>query len=144
MSLIPCDACHKRVPEKLSQVTWAWYQANGERVAWRQRLCTACYCMTVLPMDIPLDLDELHCPVCHISTERDMDPIYATAYLPGQGRQQFEFPTCPACAVTVRVRAQEGAIKLEGRSGVEGPGASPSTPTTREAYWANIGIQPRE
>jgi hypothetical protein len=100
--------------------------------------------MNILPLDKPLDFDDLKCPVCGISTEHDMDPCYVTAYLPGQGKSTFEFPTCAACAVTVRARAQQGATKLEVRERVEGPGASPSTPTTRESYWSAIGIGPRE
>jgi len=144
MSLIPCDYCGSRVPEKLCQVTWAWYAADGRRTAWRQRLCTACFCSNLLPMDVPLDFGSLTCPACHISTEHDMDPVYATAFIPGQGKQQFELPTCPSCAVKVRAAGQKGAVKLEDQTSVEGPSASPSTPTTRESYWSGIGIIPRE
>lgn len=144
MSLIPCDACSKRVPEKLCQVTWAWYLANGVRTAYRQRLCTTCYATTLLPLDKPMDFDDLKCPACGISVEHDMDPCYATAFIPGAGRQQFELPTCPACAVTLRARAQQGAQHLEDRGRVEGPESSPSTQTTRESYWSGLGIIPRE
>ena len=145
MSLIPCDSCGTRPPEKLAQTTWAWYDASGHRTAWRQRLCTACFCSTVLPLDKDLDfVNGLTCPACGISTEHDMDPCYVTFYLPGQGKNQLELPTCPSCAVSVRTRAQKGAQKLEDRR-VEGPSDSgPSTLTTRESYWAGIGIGPRE
>lgn len=144
MSLIPCDSCRQRVPEKLCQTTWAWYTADGHRTAWRQRLCTACFCTNLAPLDKPMDFDHLTCPSCGISTDTDMDPCYATAYIPGQGRSQYEFATCPSCAVTIRTRAQQGAVKLEDRSSVEGPSAGPSTPTTRESYWSGIGIVPQE
>ena len=142
MSLIPCDSCGLRVPEKLAQVTTAWYTADGHRTAWRQRLCTACYCTNILPLDKEVDYDHLTCPACGIDTSHDMDPVYVTAFVPAAGRQQFEFATCPACAVTIRGRAQVGAVKLEGKGRVEGPGASPSTQTTRESYWSSIGIHP--
>jgi ribosomal protein S27AE len=144
MSLIPCDYCHKRVAEKLAQATTAWYRADGQRVAWRQRLCTQCYCTNILPLDKPVDFDNLTCPACGISTEHDMDPTYVTVYVPGAGKNQFEWPTCSACAVKVRGRAQEGAVKLEDRQSVEGPSAGPSTMTTRESYWSGIGIIPAE
>ena len=144
MSLIPCDFCGKRVPEKLAQVTSAWYRADGLRVAFRQRLCTACYCTNILPLDKELNFDALTCPACGIDTSHDMDPVYVTAFVPGGGRQQFEFPTCAACAVEIRNRAQHGAVKLEDKGRVEGPSAGPSTPTTRESYWTGIGIGPRE
>lgn len=141
MSLIPCDSCAKRVPEKLSQATWAWYGPEGVRVAYRQRLCTACYVTHVLPYDKPLEMDALTCPGCGIGTDHDMDPVYATVYVPGAGREQFEFPTCSACAGIMREFATATGTRLENRERVEGPGASPSTPTTRESYWASIGLR---
>jgi hypothetical protein len=145
MSLIPCDSCGRKVPEKLCQTTWAWYNAAGERVAYRQRLCTACFCSTVLPLDQEKDfVNGLTCPACGISTEHDMDPIYATCYIPGQGKTQIEAPTCAACAVTVRARAQNGAQRLEDRQSRGNEPLGPSTVTTRESYWSSIGIVPRE
>jgi len=144
MSLIPCDSCRKRVAEKLAQTTWAWYDQEGHRVAYRQRLCTACFAAQVLPYDRPLDMDALTCPGCGISTDQDMDPCYATAYIPGSGKLQLEIPSCAACAPILREHAQVGAQKLSDRERVEGPGASPSTQTTRESYWASIGVLPRE
>jgi hypothetical protein len=143
VSLIPCDSCRKRVQEKLAQVTWAWYADNGQRVAYRQRLCTACYVTNVLPFDKPVDYDALTCPGCGISTEQDMAPVYATAFLPGQGREQFEFPTCAACATRMHVMAIEGGHELESRVRVEGPSDGPSTLTAREAYWAGITTRGR-
>ena len=144
MSLIPCDSCAKRVQEKLSQVTWAWYRADGQRVAFRQRLCVTCYCTNLLPLDKEKDFDNLTCPACGVGTDRDMDPVYATAFVPSAGRQQFEFATCAPCAVEIRNRAQVGAQKLEGeRSSREASGGL-TTPTTRESYWSQIGIIPAE
>jgi len=144
VSLIPCDFCGNRVPEKLAQTTTAWYDARGDRAAWRQRLCTACFCSNVLPLDKDLDFAAgLTCPSCGISTEHDMDACYITAYLPGSGKLSLEIPSCAACAVDIRLRAQKGGVKLENR-GVEGPsGSGPSTPPTRESYWASIGIGPK-
>lgn len=144
MSLIPCDHCRQRVPEKLCQTTWAWYGPDGNRVAYRQRLCTQCYVTLVLCWDKPLDMSALTCPGCGISTDQDMDPCYATSYLPGSGKQQLEIPTCAACAGILREAARDGGQLLGDRERVEGPGASPSTPTTRESYWASIGVLPRE
>jgi hypothetical protein len=143
VSLIPCDFCARKVPEKLCQTTWAWYRADNHRVAWRQRLCTQCFCTNVLPLDQPLNFEGLTCPACGVSTDKDMDPVYATSFLPGEGKQQLEIPLCASCAVEVRNRAMHGAAQLEDKPRVEGPGAGPSTnsPTTRESYWANLGIR---
>jgi ribosomal protein S27AE len=142
MSLIPCDFCHKRVVEKLCQATTAWYGADGNRVAYRQRLCTTCYATNILSLDKPVDIDSLKCPSCGISTEHDMDAMYATVYIPGAGRQQFEFPMCPSCGAELRARAMEGGTRLENRGGVEGPESGPSTPSTREAYWQAVSVRP--
>jgi hypothetical protein len=144
MSLIPCDYCGKRVPEKLAQVTTAWYRADGVRTAYRQRLCTGCYCSNILPLDKDVDYENLACPACGIDTSHDMDPVYVTSFVPGGGRVQFEFPTCGPCAVELRNRAQQGGVSLENRPLVEGPGGGPSTATTRESYWAAIGVTARE
>jgi ribosomal protein S27AE len=143
MSLIPCDGCRLRPPEKLSQVTWAWYSADGERTAYRKRLCTACFCSKVLPLDKVVDYDALTCPACGISTEHDMDPCYVTAYIPGQGKYQLEMPLCPVHAIEVHVYAAEGGAKLENRERVEGLEPGPSTVATRESYWSSIGVRPR-
>ncbi len=144
MTLIPCDVCGKRPPEKLCQVTWAWYRADSARVAYRQRICTACFCVTLLPLDKDTDYEHLTCPACGIATDHDMDPVYATLFMPGQGKRQFEFPLCPACAVEIRNRAVTGAVKLEDRSIVVGPESSPTTTAaTRESYWSGLGIRPQ-
>jgi hypothetical protein len=144
MSLIPCDSCHQRVPEKLAQVTWAWYRADAHRVAWRQRLCTNCFCINVLPLDKELDfINGLTCPACGINTDHDMDAVYVTAYLPGRGKIQLELPTCGPCAASVRERAQAGAEKLEDReASSRGQDQAPS-PTSPVSAWAEMGI-PRE
>ncbi len=144
MSLIPCDDCKLRVPEKLAQATWAWYRADGVRVAYRKRLCTACFCSTILPFDKEMDyVAGLTCPACGIGTNDDMDPVYVTVYVPTSGKISLELATCAPCAVNIRSKAQSNAVLLEDKR-VEGPSASgPSTPTTRESYWAAIGITPR-
>lgn len=144
MSLIPCDYCGLRVPEKLCQATWAWYRADGVRVAYRQRLCTGCFCANVLPLDVEANYEALTCPACGIDTSHDMDPMYATCFLPGSGKRSIEAPTCAACATELRVRAQKGATKLEDKEQSRGQDPGPSTPTTRESYWANLGILPRK
>jgi hypothetical protein len=99
----------------------------------------------VLPLDVDLDfVNGLKCPACGISTEHDMDPVYVTYYLPGQGKNQLEVPSCGTCAVNIRVRAQKGAQRLEDRESRGNEPLGPSTPTTRESYWSSIGVRPRE
>ena len=138
MSLYPCSACGERTPGKLAQTTWAWWRADNARVAFRQRLCTACFAMTVAPLEVNTREFEQTCPACGIDTTQDMDPVYCTTFVPNVGRVRLEMPTCAPCAVELRNRAQKGAVRLEDRSDpAEGRG-----PQTDDA-WAGLGIQPR-
>lgn len=144
MSLYPCSACAVRpVQQKLSNVTWAWNLADGTRVAWRQRLCQSCFILNVQAIPLLTPGAPLACPMCGISTEEDMDPVYCTAFLPGAGKFSFEWPTCGACATKLRADAQVGAVRLESRT--ESLGASASGPQTYAAAsdWAGLGIVPR-
>lgn len=145
MTLVRCSSCDGRGPEKLAQVTWAWYRADQERTAYRQRLCMTCFCTNVLPLDKPLDfVGGLTCPACGIDTEHDMDACYVTAFLPGQGKVSYELPTCASCAVDIRARAQIGAQRLENREiGSRGQDLGPSTPVTRSP-WAALGLTDAE
>jgi hypothetical protein len=131
MSLTPCSACGQREPRgaKLTHVTWAWWTAE-QRVAWRQKLCRACFVERVAPLYINSQDDALVCPACGIGTVDDMDPVYATFYPAGVGETRMECPTCAACAVRIRLRAEEGGVRLENRdpSGLgQGPEPKPDT-----------------
>jgi len=141
--LAPCSYCRQRSDAKLSQVTWAWLNAARERVAWRQKLCVACFVQNVLGLDKEVDLTApLSCPACGIGTEHDYDAVYITSFIPGQGKMRLELPTCGACAAIIRGRAMENAERLEDRLAlVEGPG--PSNTDTSDP-WAALGIRPRD
>ena len=140
MSLYPCSLDGKRHPGKLAQVYWAWVKADGERLALRQRLCQGCYMESVYPVAIAAQSALAACPVCHISTVDDMDPVYATVFLPKQPRGDVEMALCPPCAVRIRVMAQTGSEPLEDRGiGVGGP--APLGPDAADS-WAAIGIPP--
>ena len=61
--LIPCSSCASRLPGKLANVTVAWYTADQERVAYRLRLCMACYATQIAPLTPDPDLQVCMCPV---------------------------------------------------------------------------------
>ena len=144
VSLIPCSADGQRVVEKLCQVTWAWNLADRSRVAYRQRLCVTHFCSALLTLDKPWSVgDGVTCPACGIDTADDMDPVYATAFVPGTGKVQFEFALCPVHAAEVRVAAQVGAERLEDRQD-SSRGQAPSTPPPAELPWAALGLTIRE
>lgn len=144
MPLAHCSYCRKRSDSKLSQVTWAWVLADGvTRVAWRQRLCIACYATNVLGLDREVDPEaRLTCPACGIDTEHDYDAVYATAYIPGIGKSRMEFPTCAPCAVEVRNRAMQDALRMEDREPIS-RGLAPGQEPLRSP-WEQLGITPRE
>jgi hypothetical protein len=141
MSLIPCSFCGLRVPGKLSSTTWAWYRADGVRVAYRQRLCLACFASNVVPLEVETRDFSLSCPMCHTDASGDLDAVYATIFVPGMGKITLELPTDPKCAAELRARAQRGAEALESSVfGGLGPGPQTGTP---DSAWGQLGIQPR-
>ena len=140
MSLFPCSRCHERGPGKLASVTWAWYRADGQRVAYRQKLDMPCVAAICAPLIQAVEEWSLNCAVCHIDASDDLDAVYLTAFWPGRGKESYEFPLCSACAVEIRNRAQEGADKLESREfGGQDSGPQTMTPDA----WAQLGIRPR-
>lgn len=138
-----CSYCETRPDDKLSQVTWAWLLSNRQRTAYRQKLCPMCVATNLLAVDKGIAAGErLTCPSCGIDTEDDMDPVYATAYFPGYGKERYEMPFCGACAVEIRSRAQKNAEHLEDRemgSRGQAPGNAPSPATV----WEALGLRPR-
>jgi hypothetical protein len=144
MSLFPCSACGARRPGKLSNATWAWWNADNERSAWRQRLCVDCYVANVATIEQSTRDDPMNCPVCHTDAGEQMDPCYLTIYIPGVGPMRLEMATCAPCAVEIRNRALVGAEKLpDRRTESVGQGPGPQTdPAT--SVWQQLGIQPRE
>jgi acetone carboxylase gamma subunit len=112
-------------------------------MAYRQRLCTACFCTNVLGLDREIEAaGALTCPACGANTEHDMEAVYATAYIPGVGRHRLELPLCPSCATEVRVRAQTNAELLPERP-PESRGLAPSS-APRDDAWSRLGIVPRD
>ena len=141
MSLYPCSACSERVPGKMSQVYWAWLRADDTRVAYKQRLCSACFITNVWIAASEAMNNLVACPVCHEGTADNMDPVYATLYVPGQPRMDAEMALCPRDAVEIRNRALLGAESLQDRQSALG-GSSPPPPTAADT-WAALGITPR-
>jgi hypothetical protein len=146
MSLLnPCSFCgERRVGEKLSNATWAWWRADNVRVAYRQRLCVGCYVTNVAGLETSCGSDPYDCPVCHTEPGEAMDPTYLTIFVPAYGPLRLEMATCGPCAVEVRNRGQVGARKLDNQqpeSGGQDPG--PQTDPALAA-WRALGILPRE
>ena len=145
MSVYPCSRHGQRAPGKLASVYWAWFLADGERRAYRERLCIPCYAQFVVAIGIEAVEQPDHCPICHTEVGRDADPIFATVYRPGAEPEETMWNTCGVCAVSARAPIVEGGIPLEDRTrGTLGEGPRPLTQGSSTAAWADLGIVPRE
>ncbi len=142
--IIPCGSCGRTNVGKLSSATWAWWNADNVRVAWRQNLCVDCYVTNVAVLETSTRENPVDCPVCHSAPGEQLDPCYLTIFIPGVGPVRLEMATCAPCAVEVRVRAQQGSRKLEDRrASSEGLEPGPQTDPAL-AVWKALGIAPRE
>lgn len=141
MPLVKCNGCDERPSDKLTQVTYAWRRADNVRVAYRARLCAACFMSKVSPLAIDYaGVETLTCPSCGIATEDDMDAVYTTSYIPGYGEFRTESPFCPPCAATYRVWVLDHSWQLEDQRGATG---SPSTHPSADEVLRSMGILPR-
>jgi hypothetical protein len=133
--------CHETVAERLTWAGWAWNRSDGQRVAYRQRLCFSCVTETLAPLYVACESGALTCPSCGIDTADDYDAIYCSFYPRGVGKMNFEAPTCGACAAKIRVRAMEGATRLEDR-GPQFRGQETAPELDASSPWAAIGLVP--
>lgn len=140
MSLYPCSICGQRRPGKLSQATWAWWTAGNDRLAYRQRLCMDCFVVNICPLEVATRDFSTTCPCCGIDTAGDMDPVYLTVFVPTVGPVRMEMATCAVHAAELRIRAQQGATRLEDREASSG-GLGPQTDATDA--WSSLGIAAR-
>lgn len=141
MVLVRCSGCEQRSQPKYTSVTWAWVRSDGVRVAYRGRLCNACFMAKVSPIALEYSGDmALTCPQCGIDTEGDMDAVWTTSYLPGYGELKGEAPFCGACAAMYRVWVLDHSWSLESNVG---PAAGPTTHASGDEVLRAMGIVPR-
>jgi hypothetical protein len=120
MSAFPCSIHGHKVNGRLASLYSAWFTANGERSAWKQRICAPCAkqeLARVLEHAAEENSAVTVCPACGSDSATDLDPIYLTLYVPKQEPKEFALTTCSTCAVTLRLRLQVGAEKLPNRDG---------------------------
>jgi hypothetical protein len=130
MSIYPCSACGKRHPGKLATAYNAWFLEDGQRVAYRQRLCVGCLkdeLGEVIRNQVELADTAETCPACGGSNENgDLDPTFVTVYLPGRDPAEFGLNTCVSCAAKLRVELRRGEDRLADRGAmVRGPSPLP-------------------
>jgi len=139
--LIRCNGCGERPENKLTQVNWSWRRADGFRVAYRARLCVACFATKVAPLAIDYTGNvPLTCPGCGIDTEQDMDAIYTTNFIPSYGEYRTESPFCGPCAASYRIWVLDHSWQLDDQRGAAG---GPSTPPDAETILRDMGLPVR-
>jgi hypothetical protein len=127
---------------KLASAYWAWFNADGERTAWRMKYCPACVHEVFKPLltDSPAQENEsdiFACLLCGTSAENDSDPVFCTLYLPGQPEMEYSFPLDGACAASLRGPITTHGTRLPNRDG------STVNRSTVDP-WAAIGILPNQ
>ena len=137
MSAKPCSVHGARFNGKPASIYWAWFVADGSRIAYRQRFCAGCLKDGPLPILRSCIENEAACPICHGVSGSDADFTYATVYIPKQEPVELALATCGSDAVAVRVAAQVGAEKLPDReAGMRGPSSSLTS------AWDELGLSP--
>jgi hypothetical protein len=142
MSVFPCSSCRQRKPGKLASAYWAWFNADGERSAWKVRYCPGCAEQNLLALLNELrkmgesDLEVWSCISCGGSAQTDSDPVYLTLYLPGKEPTEYALQLDAACAAKLRIPITTQGERLADRGGlVRGPSLGTSA-------WDALGLAP--
>jgi hypothetical protein len=135
-----CSFCRQRSRDKLATAYWAWFNADGVRVAWKLRYCLDDARQQLSPVfqisSVLAETSEVFaCASCGIGVEQDLDPVYLTLYLPKQERTDVEIPLCGACAARWRIPITEHGEKQPDR-------ANGATNNGNADAWAALGIEP--
>lgn len=135
-----CTLCAGTQPEPLFWVVSAWQTADGERHAYKHKLCLTCVAARIAPLQVHSDGQGMTCPGCGIDTSQDYDAVYITWIPKGVGKLSAECPFCNACAAHYRVWFVAGAEVLENRSrSIEGHTYAPQY--TASQTLAALGIE---
>jgi hypothetical protein len=139
MSVYPCTFCKQRKPGKLANAYWAWFKMDGERSAWRVRLCLGCapgHLAILLSSSelTPENSNVFACVSCGADASEDSAPMYCTLYLPKKEPMEYALQLCGACAVRLQATISTSAERLPDRGGVvRGPSPDASA-------WDAIGL----
>ena len=141
MSVYPCSLCKGRRPGKLASAYWAWFNADGNRSAWKIRYCHACAVESLSTLLHRLrstdgTSDVFACVSCGSDASQDSDPVYLTLYLPGKEPEEIALQLDGACAAKLRIPITTYGERLADRGGVV-RGPSPSV-----TAWDALGLNP--
>lgn len=141
MKLARCQGCGQRSDAKYVSAYLAWFNQEGDRVAYKSRLCMNCFNEHLLPYAFVQEpSDELRCPSCGIGTETDYQAVYGKVYIPGYEPEDVEIPFCESCRVVFSAWVVEHSGALEDRRRADiGPTTHPSGLEVLRA----MGLPPR-
>jgi hypothetical protein len=137
MSFLPCSSHGAPIQGKLATVISWWFNAEGKREAWRQRLCAPCLITLVGSLKngaSATSLELIVCPCCGSPSQETLDGVFLNIYPPKQAEREYALTTCGSCASELRKLLQVGAERMPDRQGVGA--AAPTTPP--ESAWAEI------
>lgn len=142
MSVYPCSMCRQRKPGKLASAYWAWFNADGGRVAWQVRYCPGCareHLSVLLDglRSAEMDSNIFACISCGTDASQDSAPVYCTLYLPGREPMEYALQLDGACAAILRTQISNSGARLPDRGGVV-RGPSPDT-----SAWDALGLSPQ-
>ena len=127
MSGYPCSSCGQRVQGRIASAYVAWFKADGERVAYKLRLCFDCVRVNFTPLFVAMrEADPAvltWCPICAKETpSAELDPVYLTLYLPKDEPKEYAFQFHAVCAAKFRGPVATNGTRLPDRGGsVRGP-----------------------
>lgn len=141
MSRFPCSYHSGKVLGKMAVGYWAWFNAVGERTAWKMRYCVECAAknlrfLFVLPQEVSENSDLFVCVLCGGTVQDDSDPVWCTLYVPGQQPREWELQLDAACAVKVRSPITSFGERLPDRA------AEVRGPSSLTAAWDALGLAP--
>lgn len=119
MSRYPCSNCGEKPPWKLATVMAWWYEENGERCAWRSRLCADCLTLLAdsLKAGALADSSLLSaCNMCAKDVSTGYRETYLNVYPPKQPPVERVAATCVSCADILRTAFSDRGERLQDRN----------------------------
>jgi hypothetical protein len=129
MAIAPCSVCSTRFVGRAVTIYWAWYQPEGDRIAFRERTCPddAVDVLNHIAVAMKEHGNELdNCPLCGTKYEGVPNPIYITVYLPEMPPKRIDVPCCDNCHASLTASAQQRGDLQPNRAGYGPPTQAPT------------------
>jgi hypothetical protein len=136
VSLYPCSSCGQRQKGRLATFYNAWFDEQGERVCYRQRLCVPCVMLLreiLSGTQCENSSAVACCPMCGSDSSANQSAIYLTVYLPKQEAREYALTTCTSCAMNLHESLQVGAQLMADR-----PGGEAGAPASSSSAWSEV------